>query len=59
MLILSRKVNQSIMIGDDIKITITEIHENSIKLGIDAPEDITVVREELINKENEENGNQK
>lgn len=54
MLIISRKVDESIMIGDDIKITITEIHKSYIKLGIDAPKDITVVRNELIEKENKE-----
>lgn len=52
MLILSRKLGESIMIGDDIKITITEIHESYIKLGIDAPKDISVVRNEIIEKEN-------
>jgi carbon storage regulator len=50
MLILTRKKNESITIGDDITITITEIHENSIKLGIDAPKNITVLRKELIGK---------
>lgn len=58
MLILSRKVNESIMIGDDIKITITEIHASHIKLGIDAPKDISVVRGELIKKENKKKENQ-
>lgn len=54
MLILSRKLGESIMIGDDIKITITEIHKSYIKLGIDAPKDTSIKRNELIEKENKD-----
>ena len=47
MLILSRKQDQSILIGDDIKITIVEFKNNTVKIGIDAPRDVTILREEL------------
>lgn len=59
MLVLSRKQGQSILIGDDIKITITGYRDGagaishpigiSVSVGIDAPRDIPIMREELIN----------
>lgn len=48
MLILQRKKNESIMIGDDIKITIMETGTDKVKLAIDAPKNISIVRTELI-----------
>jgi len=50
MLILSRKIGESLMIGDDIKITVLGIQGNQIKIGIDAPEEVDIMREELYNK---------
>lgn len=47
LLILSRKQDQSILIGDDIKITIVELKNNTVKIGIDAPRDLIILREEL------------
>jgi len=47
MLVLSRKQNQEIVIGDNIKITVLKIKGNTIRLGIDAPRDVKVVRGEL------------
>jgi carbon storage regulator len=47
MLVLSRKVGESILIGDDVEITIVEIRGNKIRLGIEAPRDVTVIRSEL------------
>jgi len=47
MLVLSRKSDQSIMIGDSIQITVLAVDGNSVKLGITAPEDIRVLRGEL------------
>lgn len=48
MLILQRKKNQSITIGKDIKITVTDIGNDQIKLAIDAPRSIPIARTELI-----------
>lgn len=47
MLVLTRKLNQSIMIGDDIVITVLEISGSQIRLGIDAPRNVAVHREEV------------
>ena len=47
MLVLSRKQDQEILIGDQIKITILKTRGNTVRLGIEAPRDIKVVRGEL------------
>ncbi len=47
MLVLSRKINESISIGPDIRITVTEIVRGRVKLGITAPRNVTVLREEV------------
>lgn len=47
MLALSRKVNESIMIGNDIEITILEIKGDQIKIGINAPKSVPIYRKEL------------
>lgn len=57
MLIITRKKGQSFMIGDDIEITISKLEDGSVKLGIEAPKDVTILRKELyeeIKKENKE-----
>ena len=48
MLVLSRKFNESIVIDGGIKITVVEIRGNQIRLGIEAPQEIGVMREELV-----------
>ena len=47
MLVLSRKPGERILIGKDIRITIIRIGPNSVRVGIDAPETVNIVREEL------------
>ena len=47
MLVLSRKKNESIVINNDIKIVVVEIRGDKVRLGIDAPRDVTVHREEI------------
>ena len=47
MLVLTRKTDQQIMIGDDIKITLLRIRPNSVRVGIEAPRNIRILRGEL------------
>lgn len=47
MLVLSRKLNQKILIGDDIEILITEIKPGKVKIGVIAPTEVNIVRDEL------------
>jgi carbon storage regulator CsrA len=48
MLILSRKKNEGLVINDDITITVVEIQEDSVRLGIDVPEEVAVHRQEVL-----------
>lgn len=50
MLVLTRKANEQILIGDDIKITLVRVRGNSVRVGIEAPRDVRVVRGELARK---------
>ena len=54
-LVLSRKVNQRIMIGDDIVVTIVDIRGDKVRLGIDAPSTIPVHRQEVFEAIQREN----
>jgi carbon storage regulator len=47
MLVLQRKSGQSIIIGESIKVTILRVGEGFIKIGIEAPQDVHIVREEI------------
>lgn len=47
MLVLSRKGNQQIMIGDDVIVSILQVAGNRVRIGIDAPESVRIVRGEL------------
>ncbi len=47
MLVLSRKVNESIRIGDNVTITVVAIRDGKIRIGIDAPKDTPVHRQEV------------
>lgn len=55
MLVLTRKLDEGIFIGKDVKITVIEITGNQVKLGISAPKDVSIFREEVLNKIIEEN----
>lgn len=55
MLIITRKTGESVMIGDDIEITVSKISDGSVKLGIKAPKDISILRKEIVELVKEEN----
>jgi len=55
MLVLTRKKNQEIMLGDNIKISILEISQDTVKIGIEAPKSITILRSELYQEVKKEN----
>ena len=48
MLILSRKINEKVVIGDDISISIIEIRGDQVRIGIDAPKKVKVFRQEVF-----------
>ncbi len=48
MLILSRRVNEKIVIGDDIVVSVIEVRGDQVKLGIEAPRSVKVFREEVF-----------
>ena len=55
MLVMGRKRGESILIGDNVEVTIVNIDENSVKIAINAPREVTILRKELYNKIKEEN----
>ncbi len=57
MLILTRKLGESIAIGDNIKVSVLGIHGRQVRIGIEAPQDVIVHREEIYLKVQEENRN--
>lgn len=50
MLILTRRVGESLMIGDDVKVEVLGSHGNQIRIGIDAPKQVPVHREEIYQR---------
>jgi len=50
MLVLSRKVGERIQLGDDITVTLVKINGNLVRLGIEAPPHMPVVRQELVER---------
>jgi len=55
MLVLTRKVHQSIVIGDDVEVVILEVRGEQVRLGIRAPRDVAVHRKEIYQQIQEEN----
>jgi len=53
MLILTRKMGQSVIIGGNIEINILEIEEDKVRIGVNAPKEISILRKELIEVKDE------
>jgi carbon storage regulator len=51
MLVLSRKLNESIVIRDDVVVTVLDISGGKVRLGVEAPADVKIVRSELLEKD--------
>ena len=47
MLVLSRKVGERILIGDNISVTVVRVAQGTVRIGVEAPEELAIVREEL------------
>ncbi|MFW2421522.1 MAG: carbon storage regulator CsrA [Porticoccaceae bacterium] len=50
MLILTRRVGETLIIGDDVSVTVLGVRGNQVRLGVDAPKDVAVHREEIYQK---------
>ena len=55
MLILTRKVGETLMIGDEIEVTILSLKGNQVRIGVNAPKDVPVHREEIYQRIQDEN----
>lgn len=55
MLVLSRKINESIIIGDNVEVTVVEVNGRNVKIGIAAPKDVSVHRKEVYEAIRDEN----
>ena len=50
MLVISRKEGEALFVGDDIRIVVVRIEEDKIRLGIEAPRDVVILREEHLER---------
>lgn len=58
MLILTRRIGESLVIGDDVVVTVLGVRGHQVRLGVDAPKDVSVHREEIYQRiQDEKSGN--
>ena len=50
MLILTRRVGESVVIGDDVDVTVLGVKGNQVRVGISAPDDVNIIRNELLDR---------
>ena len=55
MLVLNRKIGESIILGDNIEVTLLDIQDGKIKIGIEAPRDVSILRKEIYEEVKAEN----
>jgi len=59
MLILTRRVGETLVVGDDVTVTVLGVKGNQIRLGVNAPKDVSVHREEIYQRIQQEKGQNK
>ncbi|MEH6470275.1 MAG: carbon storage regulator CsrA [Halopseudomonas sp.] len=57
MLILTRRVGETLMVGDDVTVTVLGVKGNQVRIGVNAPKDVSVHREEIYERIQKEKGN--
>ena len=55
MLILTRRIGETLMIGDEVTVTVLGVKGNQVRLGVNAPKNVAVHREEIYDKINQQN----
>lgn len=59
MLILTRRVGETLVVGDEITVTVLGVKGNQVRLGVNAPKDVTVHREEIYQRIQQEKGQER
>lgn len=54
MLVLTRRIGETILIGQDIEVVVLEAYGSQVRLGIEAPREVTILREELVEEDGED-----